>query len=183
MDFGPHQDHDSGCEEGLFLCAGQARSVRSTSLGRQVAMCALLHKSIYGTRDAATNWTDEYTRVLVDILGFVKGESSPFSFHHVKRNIKVVVHGDDFVSEAKKSDFLWFDAALKKHFELKTDILGPDNGEVRELRILNRVLRWEKDGITWEVDQRHAELVVQQLGLENAKETLLGAKRSHAARR
>ena len=132
-------------------------------------MCGMLKKSLYGTRDAASNWTDEYTRVLIDKLKFVKGESSPCSFHHPTRNIKVVVHGDDFVSEGKKSELIWFDTELKKSFELKTEVLGPDHGEVRELRILNRVLRWEKAGITWEADQRHAELIVEQLGLEKSK--------------
>ena len=138
-------------------------------LAGEEEMCALLKKSLYGTRDAAANWTDEYTRVLTDVLGFVKGEASPCSFHHPTKNIKVVVHGDDFVSEACKADLVWFDKALGKHFELKTEVLGPDSGEVREVRILNRVLRWEKEGITWEADQRHAELVVEQLGLEKSK--------------
>ena len=44
------------------------------------------------------------------------------------RNDKVVVHGDDFVSEGKKSELLWFDTELKKSFELKTEVLGPDRG-------------------------------------------------------
>ena len=96
---------------------------------------------MYGTRGAAADRTDEYTRVLVEILGFQKGESSPCNFDHPVKNIKVVVHGDDFVSEARKRDQLWFDDGLKKHFELKTETLGPSPGEVKELGILNRVLR------------------------------------------
>ena len=131
--------------------------------------CARLKKSLYGTRDAAANWVDEYTRVLVDEMKFVKGASSPCSFHHPVKNIKIVVHGDDFVSEAPKKELLWLDSELKKFFELKTEILGPEKDETRELRILNRVLRWESEGITWEADQRHAEIIIQQLGLEGSK--------------
>ena len=61
-------------------------------------MCALLLKSLYGTRDAAYNWTQAYTKVLVD-LGFTKGESSPCSFWNNKKQIATIVHGDDFCSE------------------------------------------------------------------------------------
>ena len=35
--------------------------------------------------------------------------------------------------------------------------------------MLNRILRYRKSGIEIEADLRHAEIIVQQLGLENAK--------------
>ncbi len=35
--------------------------------------------------------------------------------------------------------------------------------------MLNRVIRWTPEGITYEADQRHAELIVQDLGLTGAK--------------
>ena len=53
----------------------------------------------------------------------------------------MAVHGDDFVSEGAKEDLKWFDGALAKELQIKTEILGPDEGEVKELRILNRVIR------------------------------------------
>ena len=37
------------------------------------AMCGLLERSLYGTRDAAFNWTETYTKVLCEALGFEKG--------------------------------------------------------------------------------------------------------------
>ena len=123
-------------------------------------MCALLLKSLYGTRDAATNWADAYTEVLIK-LGFTKGESSPCTFYHSEKGMQaVVVHGDDFVSGGEKGQLLWLDKQMKLSFELKTEILGPDKGETQEVRILNRVLRWEDAGISWEADQRHAELIL-----------------------
>ena len=72
----------------------------------------------------------------------------------------MAVHGDDFVSEGAKEDLKWFDEALPTEFEIKTEILGPDEGEVKELRILNRVIRLEENGLEWEADQRHAELII-----------------------
>ena len=62
----------------------------------QPGMCAKLHKSLYGTRDAALNWAQAYSEVLL-AMGFVKGASSPCSFFHQAWDIRTVVHGDDFL--------------------------------------------------------------------------------------
>ena len=37
------------------------------------------------------------------------------------------------------------------------------------MRILNRVVRWSKHGMYYEADQRHSEIVVREMGLDNAK--------------
>ena len=79
------------------------------------------------------------------------------------------VHGDDSVSEGATEDLVCFDEALAKEFEIQTEILGPDAGEVKELRIWNRVIRWEQDGFEWEADQRPAEFIISQLDLSKAK--------------
>ena len=47
--------------------------------------------------------------------------------------------------------------------------MGPDSNDAKEVRLLNRVVAWERDGIRLEADQRHAEILVRQLGLEEAK--------------
>ena len=131
-------------------------------------LCALLLKSLYGTRDAAYNWTEAYTKALID-LGFTKGESSPCNFYHKTRNICTVVHGDDFFSEGAAEELKWLNAGLSRAFQIKTEVLGPDgkNGEQLEIRFLNRIVQWRPEGITWEADPRHAELIIQQLELED----------------
>ena len=125
--------------------------------------CALLLKSLCGTRDAALNWAKCYTDRFLE-LGFSKGASSPCTFYHEARKIKTIVHGDDFVSEGSAFNLARVDAELRKSFTLKTQVLGPDRGEVRELTILNRVVRWTADGLTWEPDLRHVEAIVNDLG-------------------
>ena len=70
--------------------------------------------------------------------------------------IKVVVHGDDFGSEGVKKELVWMDKALVKEFSIKTEILGPNAEELKELRVLNRVIKWESTGITWEADPRRS---------------------------
>ena len=41
--------------------------------------CAKLEHPMYGTRDAAINWHDEYSRQLTN-NGFVQGKASPCTF-------------------------------------------------------------------------------------------------------
>ena len=79
------------------------------------------------------------------------------------------MRGDDFVSGGVKGSLTRLDKQFKKHFEAKTETLSPDPGEVQELRILSRALRWESGGISWEANQRRAELTVSQLDLGDSK--------------
>ena len=58
-------------------------------------MRGLLKRSLYGTRGVAQNWGGSYME-LMDTQGFIKGKASPCSFEP-KRNLRCVVHGDDFV--------------------------------------------------------------------------------------
>ena len=48
-------------------------------------------------------------------------------------------------------------------------MLGPDDSHEKELRVLNRVLTWTELGVVYEADQRHAEILVKELGLEAAR--------------
>ena len=129
----------------------------------------LLKKSLYGTRDAALNWANAYSRVLVDKLGFRKGASSPCSFWHEGRGLRLAVHGDDFVVEGSRAELLALKDDLAAEFEIKWELLGRDEGEVRQLRLLNRVLTMEDDCLTWEADPRHIEVLVDTLGLHGKK--------------
>ena len=81
----------------------------------QPGMCANLHKSLYGTRDAALNWSQAYSEVLVK-LGFRKGRSSPCMFYHEEWQIRTVVHGDDFLSEGPGESLKKMDREMKKSF-------------------------------------------------------------------
>ena len=47
--------------------------------------------------------------------------------------------------------------------------MGPDKHHVQEIRLLNRVLAWDIDGIRNEADQRHAEILVDALKLSDCK--------------
>ena len=51
---------------------------------------------------------------------------------------------------------------------MKTQYLGPEASMKKEIQILNRTLRWTKEGITYEADQRHAEIVIGEMNLKRA---------------
>ena len=128
-----------------------------------------LRMSLYGTRDAAHNWQTECTRCMVS-LGFKVGKASPCNFYHPRLDITCTVHGDDFTSCGPESAIEWFKAKLAGKYESKHSILGPGSKHEKTIRVLNRVLSWCQDGIRYEADQRHADIVVEELGLKDAKE-------------
>jgi hypothetical protein len=67
-------------------------------------MCGMLKKSLYGTRDAPQNWEFEYCSFMKE-LGFSSGKASPCVFYHEPRNLRCVVHGDDFTLLGSKVGF------------------------------------------------------------------------------
>ena len=78
-------------------------------------------------------------------------------FYHPTRDISTVVHGDDFTSLAVESELLWLRDSLSKTFLIKDrGILGPESHNLKEIRLLNRVIAWEPDFIRYEADQRHS---------------------------
>ena len=44
--------------------------------------------------------------------------------------------------------------------------MGERKEDIKSVRILNRIVTWTPEGIECESDQRHAEIIVKQMGLE-----------------
>ena len=61
-------------------------------------------------------------------------------------------------------------------------ILGPDGGDETSVRVLNRIMIWQKgqgeDMITYEPDPRHAEIIMKEMGVESSKPLTSPAVRS-----
>ena len=70
-------------------------------------MCGILNKSLQGTRDAAQNWEYAYVEAMEEI-GFKRGMATPCAFYMAERNLRVVVHGDDFTVLGQEADLDWF---------------------------------------------------------------------------
>ena len=87
-------------------------------------------------------------------------------FLHSQKQIQVLVHGDDYASSGGYDELMWLKAKLDKRFKMKTIVMGHSNKPdvLRESKILNRVVRATRDGWEYESDQRHVEIIVEQLG-------------------
>ena len=128
--------------------------------------CGLLRRHMYGTRRAAEGWQDEYSSSLT-AMGFVQGAASPCVFVHLKRNIVVSVHGDDFTAAGPKSSLDWYETEMRKKYELTVGgRLGPAATDDKEATVLNRVIRWTPEGIEYEADPRQVERLLEELNLE-----------------
>ncbi len=94
---------------------------------------------------------------------------TPCVFYNKARDITTLVHGDDFATAAEEKELNWLQTQLEYKFKTKSKTLGTRAGQEREISILNRIVKWTSEGIQYEADPRHAELIIQHLGLEGAK--------------
>ena len=130
------------------------------------------------------NWQEEVARVMLN-NGFVRGKYNPCLYYHRERGLRTLLHGDDFATVGTRSAVCWLKGVLESRFEIKTQCVGPAKvlggrgslgsgfgpeglQEETECRILNRVVRCTDSGWEIEPDQRHADLIVQELQLEGA---------------
>ncbi len=126
-----------------------------------------LVRSLYGTRDAATNWQSMYIEHM-ESIGFTQNKGIPSVFYHKARGIRTMVHGDDYVSVGSRSEIKWFESELSKKFDIKTSVIGSTPEDQKEVKILNRIVRFTGEGVEYEADPRHVEILIQDMGLQEA---------------
>ena len=142
-----------------------------------------LLKCMYGARDAGQNF-ELYTHGFMASQEFQVGLFTPCVFHSEEKNQQVYVYGDNFVVKGSRSDNKQFTADLKIEMLANVEgVLGPDptQGDGQEVVCLNKILRYFRgqtgnpDGATIEIeaDPRHADIIVQSLGLANALEAVV----------
>ena len=80
-----------------------------------------------------------------------------------------MVHGDDFVAVGPDKHLGNIKSTLSEKYKIKIEQLGHGGDNRSEIRILNKVARMTGTGIELEADPRHAELVISEVGLGNAR--------------
>ena len=135
-------------------------------------MLGRLRLCLYGTRDAALNWQQTLSDHLVE-AGFKRGVGHPSVFYHPSKGIWTLVHGDDDCSAGSSASLDWMEDLLVKKYDIKTQRIGKGKtrkGENKKIegQVLNRVVLRSDEGWELEADLRHAELIIEQLGLTDA---------------
>ena len=132
-------------------------------------MVGKLELCLYGIQDAARCWQDLLAAHLSEV-GFKRGVGHPCVFHHEDWDVKTVVHGDDYASSGPADGLAKLRQALEDKFDIRdTFILGYEDGDLREGKVLNRIVRAGDAGWELEADPRHAELLIQQMEMETSK--------------
>ena len=153
--------HFQGTVQTLIHVRVPAGIVRNLEVGRLV-------KSMYGTQDASHIWQLDYVNLISRHLGsFRVGKHSEAWFHNPNQDVRMTVHGDDFVFVKR-----WWTqthrqfSQLQIHFEDRT--LGFENSDAKILLLLNRLLRVGVDQseqyLDIEPDLEHAPLMISESG-------------------
>ena len=78
--------------------------------------------------------------------------------------IRVAVHGGDFTVLAERRELDWFRMKMQGRYSVKfRGRLGPGKDDDKSIRILNRIVEWRKDDIRYDVEQRHADMIIKHL--------------------
>ena len=137
----------------------------------QVGKLARLCRSMYGTRDAASIWSDTWSELLKD--GSMKvGTACPAFFCSHDGDLKGLCHGDDFCVVARRKQLQIFGKVLEKRFEVKqTGHIGFSASDAKELKILNRTIKIDvlNDEMTLEADTKLVENALESMKLNGAK--------------
>ena len=63
------------------------------------------------------------------------------NFRHIKRDIKLTVHGDDFLLVADQEQLHWLNKKMQEEYEIKFQVMGPEKHLCQDVKILNGTLR------------------------------------------
>ena len=103
-------------------------------------------------------------------LKLTRGSACPCVWKgHIKgEDIVATVHGDDITIGWQRTAVEFIIKVTSKKYEIRKQVLGGDPDLERSGRILNRVVEWDRDGITIEAGQRHVREIMKGLELERA---------------
>ena len=64
-----------------------------------------------------------------------------------------MIHGDDFVTVGRLRELKKMQARLEQELEIKTQIIGMSAEICKEVKVLNRIIRYTESGIELEADR------------------------------
>ena len=124
-----------------------------------------LIKSMHGTQDASHIWQLDHVNLICGELGgFRRGKHSAALFHNANEDVRMAVHGDDFVCLSDDDGFKHTDSLHKSKYTAKDmGTLQFGDSDVKSCLLLNRVFRVGIDQTRQYLDDephlRHAPLI------------------------
>ena len=102
--------------------------------------------------------------------GFLVGRGNVCTFYHPGREIRIVVHGDDFTVTGTPRGLEYVKKVLSERYPVKVrSVMGPGPDDDKEATILNRIIRWENREISFEADPKHVEKMLKDMQLSDCK--------------
>ena len=132
--------------------------------GTDAGKVGLMKKSMYGTRDAASNWERDWQEHVRN-WRFQFGLGSKKLFHHKENRLSGLTHGDNFVLTGPTKTLTEFENETTSVYSIKAKIVG--HGSPKSIKTLNRRLHSGKRGFVYQHDPRHVDVLVKDLGLEH----------------
>ena len=105
------------------------------------ALVGKLHKALYGTRDAPQQW-QEHLSTRLKSIGFREVTSMPGVFQLDQQNVTLVVDVHDTLMVGAESSLRMVQTKLEEIYELKYQILGPQQHFEQEVKCLGRHVSW-----------------------------------------
>ena len=108
--------------------------------GHNLEYVGLLGKCMYGAVDGSARWQAHHAQIFEE-HEFVQGLSSPSLCVHAKRDVRLLVHGDDSMVEMPTHEENWFESVLFSKYDGRcTGKFHSDGNTAMEVSLLNRVI-------------------------------------------
>ena len=132
---------------------------------------------MYGTGDASHICQLDYVNLSCGELGgFRRGKHSAALFHNPNQDVRMAVHGDDFVCVSDDDGLKHIDSLLKSKYTAKDMGTLVEDSDVKSLPLLNRVFKVGVDQtgqyLDIELDLGHAPLIISESGCNTNTEAV-----------
>ena len=107
---------------------------------------------MYGTQEASHIWQLDFVNLICgELESFRRGQHSAALFHNSNQDVRMAVHGDDFVCLSDDDGLKQRDSLLKSKYTAKDmGTLGFEDSDVKSFLLLNRCVQsWS--GSNWTV--------------------------------
>ena len=131
------------------------------------------------TRDAAANFQEE-VRSFMNKAD--QSKCSPSVYHNKECGLITLVHGDDFITVGIARTSGGSRTSSRADSRSRQRFIGQGEGEDREERVLNQIIRVTTEGWEYEPHQRHADILIQATNLSGARESRRRARTRRTGR-